>query len=265
MNTKHAIKPSFKFTSVRELIEWAAEYHGDKTAFSYRLSSRDKEVQKVSFVQMANDIRALASRLLELGCAGKHCALIGKLSYEWVLTYYAVLSIGGVLVPLDRDWLKEDLADTGKKSDAEYLFGDEDIAEKIEYIAEYTSLSAEPVYLLSHEKTNTLSNLTEEGRILFEEAPALYYSVSVNPLNMALLVFTSGTTGKGKGVMLNQNAILSDMYNAVHYLDYGDKTIDRLVYINDTLYTISKDYFLFTKLNTRLTTNTFLFIIKSRI
>ncbi len=225
MNKKHAIKPHHTFTSVRDLIEWASEHHAERVAYSYRVSPHDKEVKKVTFTQLGEDVRALALELLDMGCAGRHCALIGKFSYEWALTYFAVLSIGGVLVPLDRDWLAEDLADTVKKANADFLFGDEDIEDKINYIAEQTKLSAEPVYLLAKKQTRTLTSLMESGKAKFEEAPAFYYNTPINPLNMALLVFTSGTTGKGKGVMLNQNAILSDMYNAVHYLDYGDKTI----------------------------------------
>ena len=53
---------------------------------------------------MREDVRALASKMIEMGCQDKHIALIGKLSYEWVLVYFATLSIGAVIVPLDRDW-----------------------------------------------------------------------------------------------------------------------------------------------------------------
>lgn len=225
MNRKHVINPSRKFTEVREMIEWSAEEYADRIAFSYRIKPTSKEVSYVSFARLGEDVRHLGSRLLEMGCAGKHCALIGKLSYRWALVYYAVLAIGGVLVPLDRDWSEEDLTDTVKKADVDYLFGDDDICEKIEYVHSNASVSHPAIYLGEKEGENCLDTLIEEGKAVFEAAPGLYYSAPVNPLEMALLVFTSGTTGKGKGVMLNQNAILSDMYNAVHYLDYGRNTI----------------------------------------
>ena len=224
MNKKHAINPVFNFTDVRELIEWSSYNYANKTAFSYRSSPRDAECKSVSFSELGNEIRALASRLIEMGCHGKHCILIGKFSYEWALTYYAVLSIGGVLVPLDKDWSEEELADTVKKADGAFMFGDYDIADKINGVAEASGIK-DVYYLHGNGDKKALSRLVEAGREVFENAPGLYYNTPVNPLNMALLVFTSGTTGKGKGVMLSQNAILSDMYNAVHYLDYGKNTI----------------------------------------
>ena len=160
-----------------------------------------------------------------MGCAGKNCILIGKSTYEWNLTYFAALSIGAILVPLDRDWLAEDLADTAKKADAAFLFCDEDIAEKADVVAQNTDLIAPPVFLNVKEKERSLKSLIEAGRAKYEENPDAYHQAPVDPLALSLLVFTSGTTGKGKGVMLNQNAILSDLADIIPYIDFADKTV----------------------------------------
>lgn len=213
-----------EFVNVRELVEWAAEQHGEKIAYSFRRDPR-AEVTKVSFKQLGEDVRALASEMTAMGCAGKHCVLIGKFSYEWVLTYYATLSIGGVLVPLDRDWQAADLADTVKKADASFLFCDEEQAEKVPTIVSNLSLCAEPVYLLAKIQERSLVSLVEAGREKFVANPDAYFKADINPMKMALLVFTSGTTGKGKGVMLSQNAVLSDLSDVIPYIDFADKTV----------------------------------------
>ncbi len=223
--TNKPLHKKSKFTNVRALVEWASEKYGRRTAYSFASRSGSDGTEKISFNRFANDVRALSSKMLEMGCAGKHCALVGKLSYEWVLTYFATLSIGAVLVPLDRDWQKEDLSDTVKNADASFLFGDEDISEKIEYIAESTEFKYTPVYLTSKTSENTVSALIKEGRKIFAENSDPYFSAPIDPMKLSLLVYTSGTTGKGKGVMLNQNAILSDMYNALPYIDYANKTL----------------------------------------
>ena len=225
MNKNHALRAKKKFTNVRQLVEWAAETYGENTAYSYRIPAFAQEATKVSFTELRDQVRSLASEMLSMGCAGKHCALIGKFSHEWAITYFAALSIGAVLVPLDRDWLADDLADTVSKANAEFLFGDEDIKEKLNVIREKASLSAEPVILLAKESENSLTKLIEAGRERFEADPEAYLYAPINPMKMSLLVFTSGTTGKGKGVMLSQNAILSDMYNVVPYIDFADKTV----------------------------------------
>ena len=225
MNKNHALRKKHRFTNVRQLVEWSAETYGNKTAYSFRIPASSAEATTISFIELRNKVRALASEMLSMGCAGKHCALIGKFSHEWAITYFAALSIGAVLVPLDKDWLADDLADTVSKANASFLFGDEDIADKIASIADKVSLDAEPVMLLAKTSENSLAKLIEAGEEKFEADPDAYFEAPINPMKMSLLVFTSGTTGKGKGVMLSQNAILSDMYNVVPYIDFADKTI----------------------------------------
>ena len=214
-----------EFTNIRQLVEWSAETYGDKNAFSYRLDPLKGEIFHISYNTFRDNVRALGTALLSMGCAGKHCVVIGKPSYDWILTYFAVLSIGGVLVPLDRDWLKEDLADTVAKADASFLFYEEELAEKAEYIAANTSLQAAPIALLSGNEENTLASLLKLGQEKYDEVPSAYHKSPIDPMKLSLLVFTSGTTGKGKGVMLSQNAILSNMADVIPYIDFADKTV----------------------------------------
>ena len=163
--------------------------------------------------------------MIAMCCAGKNCVVIGKFSYEWVLTYFATLSIGSVLVPLDREWLAPDLSDTVAKADASFLFCDYDIAQKATYIADQVDLTAAPIYLNAGENEGGLWALVEAGRAKFAADPQPYFNARINPNKLSLLVFTSGTTGKGKGVMLSQNAILSDLSDVIPYVYFSNKTV----------------------------------------
>ena len=126
---KHILHPKLSFENMRDVIEFAGNEFAGKTAYSFRQSPLDRDVIKISFHQFRNEVRALASELLYMGCAGKHCAVIGRLSYDWAVIYFAMLSIGAVIVPLDKEWNSSDLADTAAKAKAEFLFIDEDIAD----------------------------------------------------------------------------------------------------------------------------------------
>ena len=212
------------FDNVRALLEWGAEYYGNDTVYSFRPTPR-ADIVKKSFVEFRDDVRALASELLSMGCAGRHCVVIGKLSYEWAALYYATLSIGGVLIPLDRDWQAEDLAATVDRADANFLFCDADIKEKVNVIEGKVSFATPTVYLGGKEDDLSLASLIEKGRAKFEADPNAYFNAPIDPHAMSLLVFTSGTTGKGKGVMLSQNAILSDLSAVIPYMDFGKKTV----------------------------------------
>ena len=222
---KQVLHEKVEFNNVRELIEWAGEHHGEKIAYSYREKASDKEVCKISFKKLCDDVRALTSEFISMGVTEKHCVLVGKFSYEWVLTYYATLCAGGILVPLDRDWLAEDLADTAIKANISFLFCDDELKEKAEVIAKVASLKAPVTYLIAKEKEGSLFSLLSAGSEKFATSSDAYYNMAIDPMRLALLVFTSGTTGKGKGVMLNQNAILRDMSEVIPYIDFAHKTV----------------------------------------
>ncbi len=225
---KEMLHEQLDFSTVRELVEWAGETWGDKCAYSFKPIPSGKDITKITFNQLRRDVRALSCELLSMGCAGKHCAVIGKLSYEWAAMYFATLSIGAVLVPLDRDWLADDLADTVKKSDASFLFCDEDIADKAEVIEKNVELEAPVVFMGASEHERNVNTLTALGRMKYRKDPKMYSECEVDPDKLSLLVFTSGTTGKGKGVMLTQTAILNDIENMLPYIDYSQKTIGLL-------------------------------------
>lgn len=220
---KEALHEKLEFENMRDLVEKSAEMYGEKVYLSYRNAS--KETEKITFVQFRDDVRALACEMLAMGCAGKHCALICKPSCEWALVYFAAQSIGAVLVPLDRDWLPEDLAETAKAAGIEYLFCEEEIAEKANAIAAKVSLSAPTVFLQAKDAERSLASLILAGKEKFAEAPETYFDAPIDADKMSLLVFTSGTTGKGKGVMLSQNNILSVMTDIIPYIDFSEKTV----------------------------------------
>ena len=220
---KEILHEKLEFESIRDLVEKSAEMYGEKVYLSYRNAS--KEIEKITFVQFRDDVRALACEMLSMGCAGKHCALIGKPSSEWALVYFAAQSIGAVLVPMDRDWLADDLAETAKAAGVEYLFCEAEIADKAAVIAEKVTLAAPTVFLQAKEEERALSSLILAGKEKFDRAPETYFDAPIDADNMSLLVFTSGTTGKGKGVMLSQNNILSVMTDIIPYIDFSERTV----------------------------------------
>ncbi len=218
------LHPRHEFANLRELIEWAGEEYKDRIAYSYKETPKS-EVVSVGFSEFREDVRSLTTELIKMGCAGKHCVVIGKLSYEWAKLYYGILCAGGVLVPLDKDWAAEELAKTAARADASFLFCDVALAEKAEVIQNTVSLIHAPVLLCGKGSGEGLDALTEAGRASFAERSGIYYDHEIDPYRMSLLVFTSGTTGEGKGVMLSQDGILKDIADVVPYMDFSKKTV----------------------------------------
>ncbi len=219
-NTRIHEKQEFK--NMRDLVCRAAEMYPENVAYSFRVNPHDKEIVRKTFTDLRDEVRALGSELISRGYAGKHCAVIGKFSYSWVRAYFTLLSIGAVIVPLDRDWKKEDLAETVARADAEFLFIDGDIAEKEEYIR--GACNTKTVWLTGGDG-EALDDLVQTGKEKYSQDPSAFEDAPIDVNALALLVFTSGTTGKGKGVMLSQNAVLSDMSDVIPYIDFGHKTV----------------------------------------
>ena len=224
---KHQIHPRKEFESIRHIVESAAEEFGKRTAFSYRKKPTDKEKVCISYTDFRDDVRALASEMLACGMKGKHIVVIGKMSYDFIVTYYATLLIGAVLVPLDKDWSAADLAQTAKDADIDYLFIDKEIEGKSEQIAQNCNLRT-PVVLLGTEEDGGLCKMISRGNLKFSENPAPYFDVEFDNRQLSLLVYTSGTTGKGKGVMLCTDALIRDMTDIIPYMDFALNTVSVL-------------------------------------
>ncbi len=216
-----AIHKRVDFENIRSLIEYSAEKYGDRTAFSYKRTPFDKENVSVSYKTLCNDVRALSTALISRGMAKKHIAVVGKTSYHWILVYFSTMISGAVLVPLDKDWNAEDLADTAKNADIDCIFCDADELDKAKAMS--NASGGCPVYSMGDE--GELDALISEGRDLYLKDRKIYEENEIIPTDLSLLVFTSGTTGKGKGVMLTQHSILSDMSSAYPYLDFGKRTV----------------------------------------
>ena len=220
-NTK--LREKIEFKNVKDLVERVADMYKGDYVYTFRKNPRDKEIVKIKYEEMRDDVRALATEFLARGYKGKHISLIGKLSYPWILVYWASLSVGTVLVPLDPEWTPDDLTDTVKRADIEVLFVSKDIVEKADKIKEGAAL---PEYtILEGEEENTIQAMLESGKKRLEEGDRSYFENEPDPDILSMLVFTSGTTGKGKGVMLTQTAVLSDLADVIPYMAFRKKTI----------------------------------------
>ncbi len=224
----HLMHEKRDFNDVREMVEWAADYYKGRNAFSYRSVKNKNETEKVKFEEFRDDIRGLSTELRSMGAEGKHFIVIGKMSYEFALLYYSVMASGGVFVPLDRDWSADELAKTALRADGSYLFIDEDINDKAETIAAALDLKAPVFVLRGRNNGSDLDKLVFDGKEKFAKDSSLYFNSPIDCKKLALIVFTSGTTGEGKGVMHNQRAVVSNMTMIVPYIDFSEKTISVL-------------------------------------
>ena len=226
MKKAKPIREKREFRDIRDMVEFIGETYKGRVAYRYRVKPHDKEPVKVTYDEMRDHIRALGTEIVARGLQGKKICVIGKHTYQLIQSYYAVLAVGSVWVPLDRDWSKEDLLETVRSGECDYLMCDLDIKEKCEFIT--TELGMPAPLFLNGDGEDSLASWRIEGAKKFAEDPSVYFNAPVDPDALAELVFTSGTTGQGKGVMLSQRNFMSDLADVIPFIDFSVKCMNVL-------------------------------------
>lgn len=222
----YALLSSVEYKNMRELVEDCCKKYSDRTAYSYRKNIKDKDSVKISFKQLGEEVCALGTEFISRGYTGKHVAVTGKMSYKWICTYLALISAGAVIVPLDAEWESADLASTVAFAECEYLICDREMEEKANAILAEANIKEH--VLINGKSTDgkeRLKDLIFAGQTKYEEGDNSYFEQKLDPEALAIIVFTSGTTGKGNGVMLTQKMLLSDIANGLKYIEVSNKTI----------------------------------------
>ena len=226
MKKVKALREKREYLNIREMVEDIGERYNGRVAYRYRVKAHDKEAVKVTYNEMRDHVRALGTEIVARGLQGKKICVIGKHTYQLIQSYYATMAVGSVWVPLDRDWAKEDLLETVRSGECDFLMCDTDIKDKCEFITTELNMPA-PLYL-NGEGEDSLIAWREAGAKKFQENPSLYYDAPIDPDALAELVFTSGTTGQGKGVMLSQRNFMSDLADVIPFMGFSVKCMNVL-------------------------------------
>lgn len=237
MNRNYPIYKTTFIDDMRSLVEEAAQNFQDCTAISYKESYWDKEVKKVSFNQWRDDVRHLGTALIAGGLREEKIAIVGENSYGWCCAFFGVMAIGSVTVPVDKELPVEDIdgiiTTTGCKA---VVFGKTAEAKIKELLEKGGLQSVETLISVAPENpfgkdvagsktSTTMAELQDRGAKLYKDGDNSYYDYKIDTTRLASIVFTSGTTGKGKGVMLSQANIGLDMTLGMYNFDITRKTL----------------------------------------
>lgn len=218
------------FEDFRIMSENVAKKYPDRIAFSFKNDPHDKETVKRTYSQTRDYIRDMGTKLISMGCRDKHAALIGESSYQWVCTYFSLMSIGAVVVPIDKDLPADEIAGILNTAECEFVFYSNHIESKISSIRDKVPNIKTYICLRKPgmEGALELSDIVKEGGELYKNGDNSYYDYKIDTDRLATIVFTSGTTGKGKGVMLSQKNIVSDMTQGMYNFAITPKTMNVL-------------------------------------
>ena len=234
MNKNYALNSNVtKVSSIKEMLDLAVKEAGDKNAFEYRDEVNHDKIIEVTYKEFVRDTDELGTALASLGMADKHIAMIGENSYKWLTVYLTVLKSTGVFVPIDRELPCKDIINVLKHSDSEVLFYSEKYEKWIQEIKANVPNIKFFIGLNRHEnEENILSyNLFKQtGKTVLEQGSKIYTDLKDDENKLKLLVYTSGTTGVPKGVMLTEHNLISVVYYGLQVADIGNKCLSVLPY-----------------------------------
>ncbi|WP_010250821.1 AMP-binding protein [Acetivibrio cellulolyticus] len=217
-----------KFNSIKEMLDIAVKEAGDKIAFKYKESNG--EFVQINYSDFVKQVDSLGAALSEIGFSDKHIACIGSNSYKWVLTYLTVLKSAGVYVPIDKELPSKDILHILNESESSVVFYTK-MHEEL-FMNNVDKLPGVKLYIgfdRSEDCGNFLSfdKLIEHGK---KCDSTKYQSLRSDPNSLKMLVYTSGTTGIAKGVMLSEHNLVSSIYDGLRVSTVYDTCLSVLPY-----------------------------------
>lgn len=208
-NNLKPVQPPKPVENLRQMAQSNAEVYGDKALYIFK---ENGETQRVTFHEFWEMVRAFGSGLYQYGLNGKNIAVVGDTHPSWTAAFIATVSTGGVIVPLDKELDSDQMVEFMKIAECNVLVYTASMNSKIEAIREELSFLD---YLIpvstenSDEKILPFQTVTASGQEAMESGSTAFADYEMNMDALSVILFTSGTSGTSKGVMLSQGNLVA--------------------------------------------------------
>lgn len=201
-------------TTLKDIVTYAESTWGDRTLYSYKDNG---EVKSFTYKQLGACVNELGTALSKLGVMGKRIAVIGDANPYYMPAYFAAAVGGGVAVPLDKELDNEAICGFTGIAEAEAIFYTPSFNERMTELAKnmptvryFVPMKPDAAHM-PDERFISIDDVLELGRTALADGDATFTSFTPSPEAMASLIFTSGTTGTSKGVMLSHKNLVTSM------------------------------------------------------
>ena len=202
---KGIYKASVCYKDLKDMINCVAKDFKDENVFKYNKDGRKVEI---TFNRFKKDIDAFGEYLFSKGYKDKKIAVLGENSYEWIVTYFAVVNGGNVIIPIDKELKPNEILALLKSSETDLLVYSEQKKKAVNEMLE-NGLSCE---ILS---TDEIEHCCAVGQELISGGSRDYKDCEIDAEKMCAIIYTSGTTGTPKGVMLSHKNLTRDAFLSI--------------------------------------------------
>ncbi len=213
------------YEPVADVVEFynVISKHGDKTAYSY--FDKNRNICDLSYAGLCELANQTCAGIAALGLKNARIAIIGETSVDWMSSYLAVLLSENVVIPMDKELDINEIEGFLTSVDAEAIIYSASFNTKFDSakashpsLKYFISMSPDEAELAG-DKTISLSSIRESGIKAIEEG--YEFSTAVDREKEAEMLFTSGTTGSSKCVVLSQKNIFSVVTSAAATVDFN--------------------------------------------
>ena len=194
-----------EITDLKDMLNKTEKSYVNNTA--YKIRDGQGGYKTFTHKQVREMVNALGTALIDLGLKNKRIAIIGENRYEWEIAYLAVACGTGIVVPLDKSLPENELKSLIARSEVEAIIYSgkyEETLEKIKYTGTGKLKHLISMDLEEHrEGIYSQKELIEIGKTLIRKGNTSFINAKINPEEMSIMLFTSGTTSASKVVALS--------------------------------------------------------------
>ena len=215
-----------KYTDLKDMLKQTGEAYGDRPAYVFKTEEKGK-FRTITHKEFRNEINALGTVLINMGLKDKRIAIISENRYEWELSYLAITSGVGIVVPLDKSLPDNELESLILRSQVEAII----------YSSKYDTImgtlrdkkNTNLKYFISMdlgENTQGIYSekaLIEKGKKLLNEGDSTYLNAEIDADKMGIMLFTSGTTAMSKAVMLSHKNLVTNVMDITQRFDLTEE------------------------------------------
>ena len=210
-------RTSRPITDLKHMLNTSVELYGDNVAFRQRFE-KDKPFREITYKEALEAINGLGTALIAHGLKNKRIAVIGENCYQWATSYLAAVCGTGIVVPLDKELSSEELKQLVIEAEVSAVLFTKKYEKMFREMKASADTGIEVLVNLNapSEKDGVLSweELIAEGKKLIAGGDRSFIDAEIYADEMSVLLFTSGTTGIAKGVMLSHRNICEDLMSA---------------------------------------------------
>ena len=214
-----------KVTNLRDVIKTRVKEFPQNPVFLHK-PGKSKDYVPVTTEQYDHDIDSLGTAFMNKVSKGARIAILAETRYEWYVTYLATTNGTGCVVPIDKELKTDEIINCLSRAHVDMLVFSKS---KIDAVNEvFGKISSLKYYVcmddVEDDRFINYSDLIKEGEKKLADGATIFTEATIDPEEMTILLFTSGTTSKSKAVMLCQRNICKNLMSmfSMLYIDRND-------------------------------------------